>query len=436
MSLSPDRLEERFEEKAPAYTPGEAAAEAARCLYCHDAPCIQSCPTSIDIPTFIRKIATQNLRGAARTILSANLLGASCARVCPVEVLCEGTCVYVPWGRRPVSIGRLQRYAMDHGASPDLLPKSSTRSGHSIGLVGAGPASLACAGTLARLGHEAVLYERDSQAGGLNTTGVAPYKMDAKTALEEVEFVRSLGVEIKTGVEVGSDVTAQELMERHDCVFLGIGLGGDSPLDAEGATGSGVTGAVEWIRCMKLDPACSVEGVRSAAVIGGGNTSIDVVRELLGLGVPEVTLVYRRTEERMSGYRHEWEGARKEGARLIENALVGKVVRDDSGAVSTWELVRAEDGKPTGEALAPLSVDLVVVATGQSKLRELAESFEGVTCDARGRIQSGEDGQTANERVYCGGDAHNGGKEVVNAVDEGQRAAYAIDRYLKERGNA
>ncbi len=436
MSLSPDRLETNFEEKAPAYSMAEAAAEAARCLYCHDAPCITACPTAIDIPTFIRKIATQNTKGAARTILKANLLGASCSRVCPVEVLCEGSCVYVPWGRRPIAIGRLQRFAMDQSASPELLKKAG-ESGRSVALVGAGPASLACGGTLALLGHEAVLYERDETPGGLNSSGVAPYKMNAETALAEVEFVRSLGVEIRTGIEVGKDISPAELMEKHDCVFLGTGLGTDSPLAAENATGQGVIGAVEWIRRMKLDPSYTLEGVRSAAVLGGGNTAIDVVRELLGLGVEQVTLVYRRTEKEMGGYRHEWEGARKEGARLLQNALVSAVQRDKSGAAQSLMLVKAEGGKPTATQLEPLAVDLVVVATGQSKLRKLVESFAGVKCDDRGRVVVDEaTGRTGNERVYCGGDAHNGGKEVVNAVDEGQRAARAIDAYLQGLSHA
>ena len=437
MELSPKRLETQFAEKAPAYSPAEAAAEAARCLYCHDAPCITACPTAIDIPTFIRKIATKNTRGAARTILSANLLGASCSRVCPVEVLCEGSCVYVPWGRRPISIGRLQRFAMDQSASPELLPKSEKKTGRKIALVGAGPASLACGGTLALLGHEAVLYERDETPGGLNASGVAPYKMNAETALAEVEFVRSLGVEIRTGVEIGTDVTPEELLNDHDAVFLGTGLGADSPLYADNSSGEGVIGAVEWIRRMKLDPEYSLEGVQKAAVIGGGNTAIDVVRELLGLGVRYVALVYRRGEAEMGGYQHEWIGAHAEGAALLENALVSAVIRDPLGQVEALDLVRAENGKPTETRLSRLPVDLVVVATGQSKLREIAESFPDVKCDERGRVLADEaTGRTGNERVYCGGDARNGGKEVVNAVDEGQRAARAIDAYLKGLGDA
>lgn len=436
--LPPGRLEERFADKHPLYTEGEAAAEASRCLYCFDAPCIPACPTEIDIPTFIRKIATKNSRGAARTILEANLLGASCARVCPVEILCEGACVYVPWGRPAISIGRLQRYAMEKGASPALLGKRPS-SGRSVGLVGAGPASLACAGTLALLGHETVVYERDSLPGGLNTTGVAPYKLPVADTLREVDFLRTLGIRIETGVEIGRDLHGGELLRRHDAVFLGVGLGSDLKLDVPGAEGPGVVGALEWIRRMKLDPKATVVGLRRAAVIGGGNTAIDVARELARLGVAEVRLIYRRSAGEMAAYAHEWLEAKQDGVVLIPNAIVKEIIRQgarDGGGPGRPERLRlavAKDGKATNEERASIQVDKVVVAIGRSKALPYVTQFPGVSIDDAGRLRvDPATGRTGNPRVFAGGDAANGGKEVVHAVAEGQAAARAIDAMLQD----
>jgi len=392
---------------------------------------MHACPTHIDIPTFIKKIATGNLRGSARTILEANLLGASCARVCPVEVLCEGECVYTGWGRKAIEIGRLQRYAMDHAASPDLL-ETLPPNGRSVACVGAGPASLACAGTLALRGYDVVLYEARPLPGGLNTTGVAPYKMDAVTSLEEVAFVESLGVEIRTGVAIGRDITGTELLERHEAVFLGVGLGADSFLGIPGEEGPGVIGAVDWIERMKTDPALTLDGVQRAAVIGGGNTALDVAREMAQLGVPEVRLVYRRSEAEMKGYHHEWMEAKREGVVLVPDAVVREVVREGE-TVKALRLARAEGGRATGQELPPLAVDTVVLAIGQAKLLDLVSEFEGVEVDRRGWIVADEvTGATGNPRVFAGGDARNGGREVVNAVDEGQRAARTIDALLRE----
>ncbi|MCA8941303.1 MAG: FAD-dependent oxidoreductase [Planctomycetes bacterium] len=429
------RLENHFEDKYPPLSPSEAAFEAARCLYCFDAPCIKSCPTAIDIPTFIRKIATGNLRGSARTILRSNLLGASCARVCPVEVLCESTCVYLEQDREPIPIGRLQRHAMDLGASPDLLTKREP-TGRSVALVGAGPASLACAGTLALLGHRAVLFERESLAGGLNVSGVAPYKLRVDGALREVEFIERLGVEIRTRTTVGKDVTAEQLLDDYDAVFLGPGLGGDSHLGIEGEDGPGVIGATHWIRGMKTDPGHKLDGVRRAVVIGGGNTAIDVARELKALGIHTVSMAYRRRRGAMSAYDHEVKPGLDEGVALIEEAAVAEIVRDH-GRVTGVRVVDTDDGVPTDRTRAVFPTDLVVVAIGQAKLRALAEQFDGVTCDDRGRIVVDPDTfATGNPRVFAGGDAVNGGKEVVNAAHDGQAAARAIDAMLRGEQDA
>ncbi len=428
-----DRLEKRFAEKNPRLSETEATREAARCLYCFDAPCIQACPTSIDIPTFIRKIGNGNARGAARTILSANLLGASCARVCPVEVLCEGSCVYVPDGRPAIQIGRLQRWAMDHGAPSDLseMFPAAPPSGKTVGLVGAGPASLACAGTLAGLGHAPTIYERGGLPGGLNTTGIAPYKFMVEDSIREVESILALGVKLETGVTIGDDLSAAELLERHDAVFLGPGLGADSFLRVTGEDGPGVVGAVAWIESMKTDGDFAVAGVKHAVVVGGGNTAVDTVRELRGLGVPFVSLAYRRSAAAMRAYDHELSEALREGVVVLDEVAVAEVLREN-GSVSAVRLVGTEDGRPTDRERCVLPCDLLVMAIGQSKLERLATSFEGVACDDRGRIVADTGtGQTGNPRVFTGGDALNGGKEVVNAAHDGQLAARSIHRLLR-----
>jgi glutamate synthase (NADPH/NADH) small chain len=428
--LPDGRLETKLDDLKPLYSDGEAIAEANRCLYCQDAPCIAACPTGIDIPTFIRKIGTENVRGSARTILSANILGYSCARVCPVEVLCAGACVYNAWERTPIAIGRLQRYAtekvMSSGAAATLLPKAPAN-GKKIACVGAGPASLACAGYLALEGCSVTVYEKRTLAGGLNSTGVAPYKMHVDGALAEVEFIRSLGVTIKTGVEVGKGVAPEQLLKDHDAVFLGCGLGTDSLLNIAGAHGAGVTGAVAWIERMKLEPGFGLKAVTHAVVIGGGNTAIDAALELARLGVPDVALLYRRTEADMSGYKHELHHAREEGVRLIERATPEAFVRDGG----TLKAIRLADSRE-------FPCQLAVLAIGQGSLGSLAQSFPGVKTDARGRVQAeAGTGRTGNPKLWVGGDA-TGGELVVTAVQDGKRAAKSIAAALgiAERADA
>ncbi len=419
--IDEDRLERHLPDAKPLYSKGEAIGEANRCLYCHDAPCVVACPTGIDIPGFIRKIATENVRGSAKTILSANLLGYSCARVCPVEVLCVGACVYNDWNRYPpIPIGRLQRYAVenvfDNGTAATLFDKAPAN-GKKVACVGAGPASLAAAGYLALEGVAVTLFEYRKVPGGLNSHGVAPYKMPVAGALTEVEFIRSLGVTIKDRMLVGTDVSAAQLLDGYDATFLGIGLGRDSRLGIPGEEGPGVTGATEWIERMKLEPGYTVAGLRHALVIGGGNTAIDVARELAKLGVPDVKMVYRRTAAEMPGYAHEMEYARKEGVQLAERAVPKAFNRDAAGRLVGLTL---EDGRM-------LAADLAVLGIGQAKLKNIAGLFAGVQVDERGRIIAEPlTGQTGNPKVWAGGDAISGGQEVVNAAQEGKRAARAM----------
>ncbi|WP_437996608.1 FAD-dependent oxidoreductase [Sorangium sp. So ce185] len=446
--LPSGRIEERFEDKSPRYTEAEAIAEANRCLYCVDAPCVRACPTSIDIPSFIRKIATGQVKGAARTILTANLLGQSCGQACPVEVLCAGDCVYNAWGREPIAIGRLQRYAVESALARDpRLFRAKPPTGKRVALVGAGPASIAAAGYLALEGHRAVIFEQKSIPGGLNTLGIAPYKMKGDEALRELEWVLSLGdVELRTGVSVveraaaPGEVSAGDLLAGYDAVFLGLGLGADARLGIPGEDGEGVVGATAFIERLKADPRLDLAGVRRAAVVGGGNTALDVAHELALLGV-DVAIVYRRSEAEMSGYAHELEGARVAGARLVENRVPVEVVRE-GGRVVALRVARA-DGDARREAQGPASApveeqlvpaDLVAVAIGQSRATRVALAFEGVSLDARGRVVvDPATHRTGNPKVYSGGDCVNGGKEVVNAVAEAKIAARAMHEAMMTR---
>ena len=421
MSLSDDRLERRLPDAKPLYSAAEAAIEANRCLYCHDAPCIAACPTGIDVPTFIRKIGTGNVRGAARTILSANVLGYSCARVCPVEVLCAGACVYNAWHHEPpIAIGRLQRFATESlisGGQAAALLSRAPANGRRVVCVGAGPASLACASYLALEGVTVTILERRSLAGGLNTSGVAPYKMQADDALAEVEFVQSLGVEIRTGVEVAPGPGAEALQRDFDAVFLGPGLGADAMLGIPGEIGFGVLGAVDWIERMKLGADALVAETRRAVVVGGGNTAIDAARELAGLGVPSVSMLYRRTTREMSGYAHELELARSAGVVLVESAIPKRFLRDGEGRLTAVELESGEF----------VRCELAIVAIGQARLRELAACFPGLAVDERGSLVADpKTGATGHPGVFAGGDALRGGELVVTAVQDGKRAARGI----------
>jgi glutamate synthase (NADPH/NADH) small chain len=349
-----------------------------------------------------------------------------------VEVLCEGACVFLHDGQPAIDIGRLQRHALDHGGGPELLPRAAQSTGKSVGLVGAGPASLACAGYLALAGHAAVLYEKRSLPGGLNTTGVAPYKFRTEAALAEVEAILKLGVDVRPGVEIGRDLPGREMLTRHDAVFLGPGLGPDSRLGVVGEDGPWVEGATSWIERMKNDADTSLEEVSRAVVVGAGNTAIDAARELRGLGMPFVTLLVRRAETSMRAYAHESGAARAEGVLVRENVAVAEVLRSGD-RVTGVRLVETEDGRPTDRERGILPANLVLVAIGQARITSLAAEFPGVDVDDRGRlVVDAATGRTGNDRVFAGGDAVNGGREVVNAAAEGRIAALAIDAMLRE----
>lgn len=417
-----------MDELTPSLSAGPAVAESLRCLFCFDAPCIAACPTGIDIPSFIKKISTGNTVGAAKTILTANILGASCARVCPTEVLCEGACV-VGHEHQPIKIGQLQRYATDYvierGVS--VLEPSKESTAFHIAVIGAGPAGLGCAAELVRHGHRVTVFEKDNLAGGLNTYGVAYYKMKPQVSLEEVELVKSLGVEIRTGIVVGQDINSQELLQKFDAVFIGVGLGSGTQLGIPGECGEGVREALDFIKDIHVLPLSEVVVGRRVLVIGGGNTAIDAVDQAKRLGAESATLAYRRSEEEMSAYRFEIKLARKDGCHFLFHAVPIEFVRGSSGQLDGIKFRHALTGNIWIEPC-----DQVLLAIGQPKQKTMiGRLFPEIAFEATGTIAvDPHTGQTSIKKVFAGGDCVNGGKEVVHAVGEGKKAAWAIHKML------
>lgn len=418
---TPEQIARSFAEIHPPFTSQEAVVEANRCLFCYDAPCSAACPTHIDVPRFIKKIASGNLRGSAATILDSNILGLSCSRVCPVDVLCEGACVLHRYNKEPIEIGRLQRHAMDtfydRGGK---LETAAERPGR-VACIGGGPASLACAAELRRKGgHAVTVFESRPRAGGLNTYGVAEYKFRPVDSEKEIGLVRSLGVEFRTGVQVGTDVKLEALEAAFDVIFVGVGLGPTQALGIEGEDLPGVVDAVTFIADYKTG---TPRVGRRVVVIGGGNTAIDAACAARRLGAEEVTIIYRRAEPDMPAFRFEYEHAKRDGIRFVWKT-VPVAVRGD-GVVEGIEC--EERDRPGGLFY---SCEMVVLSIGQSKLfRALAEA-KGIAVE-KGRVQVDRaTGQTTNPRYFAGGDCVNGGREVVDAVAEGMRAGRAIAAQL------
>jgi len=436
--LGPEAAAANLADFKPRYTPQEALIEASRCLFCFDAPCIQACPTGIDVPSFIKKIATGNPTGAARTILSANVLGASCARVCPTQVLCEGACVVLDREGDPVKIGRLQRYATDYVTEKKIsvLKAPSPKTGRRVAIIGGGPAGLGCAAELALLGHSPVVFEKKPQAGGLNTYGIAYYKMPPQVSLGEVELIKELGVEFRCGVEVGTDVSVAKLGKEFDAIFVGVGLGGSPALNIPGENLPEVVDALHFIEQIHSRPLHQVPVGARVAVIGGGNTAIDAVTQAKRLGAHDAIIIYRRTRDDMPAYEFEQELAKRDGAHFMFNVVPLEVLSTEAGHVTSLVLARttSANGKvqvlPGTEFVEPF--DMVIKAIGeQTQGGLLKKLFPKLELDAHGVIMRNPDtGQTNLPRVFAGGDCANGGREVVNAVAEGKKAARGIHAFL------
>ncbi len=427
----------RFAELHPPLEKTAAVTEALRCLYCFDAPCMGACPTHIDVPKFIKKIASGNLEGSARTILEANILGASCSRACPVQVLCEGACVMHRYNKQPIEIGRLQRFAMDAlHASGDPLPFTpGAETGRRVALIGGGPASLACAAELRRRGVRAEIFDARPLPGGLNTYGIAEYKLPLAESLREIDMLAQLGVEFHFETMVDAAKLA-ELEATYDAVFLGMGLGAIHQLGVAGEELEGVTNALDFIAGYKSGTLHEVPA--RVAVIGAGNTAIDAANAAVRLGAKEVHMVYRRGSEQMSAFAFEYEHARQEGVRFLWHVTPVKVVGEKKvEALELAQLETTEDGSlvPKAGQHFLLEVDLVVLAIGQSTHTEfVGGSGDGKVKTERGRIViDRETGQTSNPKYFAGGDCTNGGREVVDAVADGKRAGIGIAAWLETK---
>lgn len=439
--ISNINLEINFQEVERALTNQEALEESNRCLYCYDAPCIKACPTGIDIPTFIKKIASGNLLGSAKTIMSSNPVGASCSRVCPTEELCEGACV-LNHSTKPIMIGNLQRYATDWAIKNEqTLFEPGTPNGKSVAVVGGGPAGLSAARELARFGYEVTIFEAAEKAGGLNTYGIVSFRLPQKISYWEVDQVEKLNVTIKTNTRVGKDVSVKELLEDFDCIVLAVGMAHVPHLGIEGEDLEGVYDAIEFVKETKSRKLSNEFVGKRAVVIGAGNTAIDGATCSVRLGAENVKILYRRTEEEMTAYDFEYEFAKQDGVEFRWLTAPKRIIGDEHGKVTGIECIKMNLGEPDQDRRRRpypvkgseyvLPVDAVIKAIGQTRHLELIEALE--LQHESGVVQvNKETYQTSNPKIYACGDVvfgkGKGDAMVVTAAQQGKQAAYSIHR--------
>ncbi|MEN8699864.1 NAD(P)-dependent oxidoreductase [Bacillus infantis] len=443
--ISHTDLEQNFREVEPALSDRDAVQEANRCLYCYDAPCIKACPTGINIPSFIKKISTGNMLGSAKTIMDANPAGASCSRVCPTEELCEGACVLNSSGN-PILIGKLQRHATDWAikSGKDLF-SPGTPNGKKTAIIGSGPAGLSAARELARLGYEAVIYEAEAEAGGLNTYGIVSFRLPKAIAHWEAEQIRRMNVDIRTSTKVGRDVTAEELLAEYDCIVLAAGMSKVPDLGIEGEELEGVLDAIEFVKQTKTGDLRSDIAGKRAVVIGAGNTAIDAATCAARLAAEKVKILYRRTQEEMTAYDFEYEFAKQDGVEFRWLTAPKRIISNDRGEAAGIECIQMMLGEPDQDGRRRpvpiegsehvLPADIIVKAIGQQRHGSLIAQF-GLGHEKGVVLIDPETLQTTNPKVFACGDIvfgkGKGEAMVVTAAQQGKQAAHSIHKLMQK----
>lgn len=426
---SEEEFEENFTQIKPLMTETQAYYESSRCLFCYDAPCVNACPTGIDIPLFIRQINSTNAMGAAKTIYDSNYFGYACGKVCPTEVLCEGACVYNHQDVKPIEIGRLQSFATGKAIqSNKKLFITGKANGKKVAVIGAGPAGISCACELRMYGFEVDVFEAKEKPSGLTVHGVAPYKITNKEALDEMDYLgNQFGFQIHYKHPIRTKEEINQLEKKYDAIFIGIGLGKTSDLKIIGEDKENVFGATEFIEKLRMNHH-SISVPKKVVVLGGGNTAMDAASESARMGAEKVILAYRRSKDEMPAYDFEYDLAKGVGVKGLFNVMPLEILGNGKVTGVKFAHVIISDGKPEMVKGSEFTEDCdwVIKATGQSKQVELLKLIDGIKLDNKGRIEVDDNFQAGNKKYFSAGDAVSGGEEVVNAVADGKKAAREI----------